>query len=141
MKPEIILLLIITAVLWGSTPVLEKIGLGTTDPLTGVTIRSIAVTAALIIYLAITGRMRQLFQVDAKTVVIFSITGIMAGLVGMVTYFMALKKGATSQIVPIAATYPLVTALLSVVILNEHVTILRLVGTILIIIGIWFVRS
>ena len=65
----------------------------------------------------------------------------MAGLIGMLTYFFALKKGATSQIVPIAATYPLVTALLSVIILSEHVTVLRLVGTVLIVLGIWLVQG
>ena len=141
MKPEIILLLLITAILWGTTPVLEKIGLGSTDPLTGVTIRSIAVTAALVIYLVLAGKVRQVFQVDFKTWVIFSVTGLMAGLLGMLIYFTALKRGATSQIVPIAAAYPLVTVILSVLILGEHVTLLRLIGTVFIIIGIWFVRS
>lgn len=141
MKAEIILLLILTALLWGSTPVLEKIGLSKVDPLTGVTIRSIAVTLALIAYLILTGKIRQVFNIDFKTVTIFSATGIMAGLLGMITYFAALKKGATSQIVPIAATYPLVTAILSILILREHVTPLRLVGTIFIILGIWFVRN
>lgn len=141
MRPEVILLLLITAFLWGTTPVLEKIGLGSTDPLIGVTIRSIAVTVALVIYLVLAGKARQVFQVDFKTWVIFSVTGLMAGLLGMLTYFIALKRGATSQIVPIAATYPLVTAILSVLILGEHVTFLRLIGTILIIAGIWFVRS
>ena len=141
MKPDIILFLVLTAVLWGTTPVMEKIGLGGTDPLTGVTIRSIAVTVALIAYLAIAGKMKELFAVDFKTVAIFSATGIMAGLLGMVTYFTALKRGATSQIVPIAATYPLVTAILSIAILRENVTPLRLIGTVLIILGIWFVQS
>jgi len=141
MKPEIILLLIVTAFLWGTTPVLEKIGLGSIDPLTGVTIRSIAVTVALVIYLVLAGKMRQVFQADFKTWAIFSITGLMAGLLGMLTYFIALKRGATSQIVPIAAAYPLVTAILSVLILGGHVTFLRLIGTILIVAGIWFVRS
>jgi transporter family protein len=141
MKIEVILLLVLTALLWGSTPVLEKIGLGKVDPLTGVTIRSIAVTLALILYVTLTGKVRDVFRVDAKTVLIFSVTGLMAGLVGMVTYFAALKKGATSQVVPIAATYPLVTAVLSILILREQVTPLRLVGTLLIIVGIWFVRG
>ena len=140
-KTEIILLLFLTAILWGTTPVLEKIGLTKTDPLTGVAIRSISVTIALIMYLAFTGKIRQLFQVDRKTLIIFSVTGIISGLFGMVTYFMALKKGATSQVVPIAATYPLITAILSVLILGEGVTLLRLVGTIFIILGIWLVQA
>jgi len=141
MKAEVILFLVITAFLWGATPVLEKMGLGKTDPLTGVTIRSVAVTLALIIYLFFTGKFTQVFRADAKTIIIFSITGLMAGLVGMLTYFFALKKGATSQIVPIAATYPLVTVILSAALLGEHVTPLRLFGTLLIISGIWLVQS
>ena len=141
MRTEIILLLFLTAVLWGATPVLEKIGLRKADPVTGVTIRSIAVTAALLLYLGFAGKLRGIFQVDFKTVVIFSTTGILAGLLGMITYFVALKKGATSQIVPIAATYPLVTAILSVLILGERVTPTRVIGTILIVAGIWFVKG
>ena len=141
MKTEIILLLLITAFLWGTTPVLEKIGLGKTDPLTGVTIRSIAVTLALLAYLVLSGRMADVLRVDAKTILIFSATGLMAGLLGMVTYFAALKKVATSQIVPLAATYPLCTAVLSVLILGERVTPLRLLGTILIVAGVWCVRG
>lgn len=141
MKTEIILFLILTAFLWGTTPVLEKIGLGKVDPLTGVTIRSIAVTAALLIYLLLAGKIKQVFQTDPKTIAIFTITGIMAGLLGMLTYFVALKKGATSQIVPIAATYPLVTAVLSILILGENVSLLRILGTILIIAGIWLVQN
>jgi len=141
MKTEVLSLLILTAILWGSTPVLEKIGLGKTDPLTGVTIRSIAVTVALLIFLAFTGRIKNIFQVDTKTIAIFTITGLLAGLFGMLTYFFALQKGATSQIVPIAAAYPLVTAVLSILVLGEHVTPVRITGTILIVLGIWLVQN
>lgn len=140
MKAEVIILLIITACLWGTTPVLEKMGLGKTDPLTGVTIRSLAVTIALLLYTTVTGRIGQIFKADGRTIAIFSITGLMAGLFGMVTYFAALKKGATSEIVPIAATYPLITAVLSILILGEQVTALRLAGTVCIILGIWLVQ-
>jgi len=141
MKAEVMILLAVTALLWGATPVMEKIGLGKTDPLTGVAIRSIAVTIAILAYMLVAGKAKTLLQIDAKTVIIFSATGIMAGLLGMITYFTALKKGATSQIVPIAAAYPLVTAMLSVAILRENVTPFRLLGTALIILGIWLVRG
>ncbi len=133
-------LLILTALLWGSSPILEKMGLGKVDPLTAVTIRSFAVTIMLLIFLAFTGKIKHVFNVDAKTVIIFTISGFLAGLLGMWTYFGALKLGATSKIVPIAATYPLITAILSVLILKEGVTIARLAGTILIIAGIWLVK-
>jgi len=135
-----VILLLLTAILWGSSPILEKIGLGKTDPLTAVTIRSLAISVILLIFITVTGKVREILSVDLKSLVIFSVSGFMAGLLGMWTYFGALKLGATSKVVPIAATYPLVTAILSVIILKEGVTPARLVGTLLIISGIWLVR-
>jgi len=134
------LLLFLTALLWGATPILEKIGLGKTDPLTAVTIRSLVISIILIIFLAVTGKLKNIFNLEPKTIIIFSISGFMAGLLGMWTYFAALKLGATSKIVPIAAAYPLVTAILSIIILKEGVTIMRFIGTALIIAGIWLVK-
>jgi len=141
MKSDVLLLLLLTALLWGVTPVLEKIGLGKTDPLTGVTIRSLAVTIGLLLYLISTGRISKVFQVDIKTASIFITTGLIAGLFAMLTYFTALKKGATSQVVPIAATYPLIAAALSVLILGEKVNPARIIGTLFIVIGVWFVQN
>ena len=138
---KILLLLLFTAVLWGATPIIEKIGLAKTQPLTGITIRSVAVVVVLLLYLAITGKLKAAFTADAKTIIIFSISGILAGLIGMITYFAALKAGATSEIVPIVATYPLVTAILSVLILGEAVTPLRIMGTVLIVVGVWLVQT
>jgi transporter family protein len=136
----VIFLLIITALLWGTTPILEKIGLARVDPLIGVTVRSIIVTAGLLILTFVLGKGRALFQLDVKSVVFFGASGVMAGLLGMWTYYAALKLEATSRIVPIAASYPLVTALLSALILGEGLTLPRLIGTGLIVSGIWLVK-
>jgi transporter family protein len=136
----VILLLIITTLLWGITPILEKIGLTKVDPLIGVTIRSAIGTVGLFILTFLLGKGRALMEVDGKSFLLFSTSGMMAGLVGMWTYYTALKMEATSKIVPIAASYPLVTALLSILILREEVTLPRVIGTALIVIGIWFVK-
>ena len=136
----IFILLALTAILWGSSPILEKIGLRNTAPLIGLTIRSIGVTVVLLITLACLGRLKEVFSVNSRVVVLFIISGIMAGFLGMWTYFAALKVTATSKIVPIAACYPLVTALLSIVILKEGVTLVRIIGTLLIITGVWLVK-
>jgi len=136
----VIFLLIVTALLWGTTPILEKIGLAKVDPLVGVTVRSIIVTAGLLILTFVLGKGRALFQLDGKSVVFFGASGVMAGLLGMWTYYTALKLEATSRIVPIAASYPLVTALLSALILGEGMTVPRLIGTGLIVSGIWLVK-
>ena len=133
-------LLVITAILWGATPILEKIGLAKVDPLIGVTIRSTVVTVGLLIITLAMGKGKALMEVDTKGFFLFGASGVMAGLLAMWTYYTALKVGATSKIVPIAACYPLVTALLSVLILREGVTFSRVMGTALIVSGIWLVK-
>ncbi len=136
----VILLLTITALLWGATPILEKMGLAKVDPLVGVTIRSAIVTAGLLILTFALGKGRDLVSLDGKSLLLFGASGMMAGLFGMWTYYAALKMEATSKIVPIAACYPLVTALLSILILNEGLSLSRVVGTALIVSGIWLVK-
>jgi transporter family protein len=133
-------LLVITAILWGATPILEKIGLAKVDPLIGVTIRSTIVTLGLLIITFVMGKGKALMEVDGKGFLLFGASGVMAGLLAMWAYYTALKVGATSKIVPIAACYPLVTALLSVLILREGVTLPRVMGTALIVSGIWLVK-
>ncbi len=134
------LLLAITALLWGATPILEKMGLAKVDPLIGVTVRSAIVTAGLFLLTVILGKGRDLVSLDGKSILLFGASGMMAGLLGMWTYYMALKMEATSKIVPIAACYPLITALLSVLILNEGLSLPRVIGTVLIVSGIWLVK-
>jgi len=136
----VILLLIITALLWGATPIIEKIGLAKVDPLIGVTIRSIIVTVGLLMLIFLLGKGRSLTELDGKSILIFGASGVMAGLLGMWTYYMALRIEATSKIVPIAACYPLVIALLSVLILKEGITLPRVIGTALIVSGVYLVK-
>jgi transporter family protein len=86
------------------------------------------------------GKGKALVEVDGKGFLLFGTSGLMAGLLGMWTYYTALRMEATSKIVPIAASYPLVTALLSILVLREGVTLPRVIGTALIVVGIWFVK-
>ena len=136
----VVLLLAVTTLLWGATPIIEKIGLAKVDPLVGVTVRSTVVTIGLFILLLFMGKGRELIEVSGRNILLFGASGVMAGLLGMWTYYMALRMEATSKIVPIAASYPLVTAFLSVLILREGVTLSRVAGTALIVSGIWLVK-
>ena len=136
----VILLLIVVTFLWGVTPILEKVGLTKVDPLVGNTLRSTIASFSLLILILLLGRGRALLEVDRKAVLLFGVTGLLAGALGMWAYYAALKMEATSKIVPISASYPLVTTLLSVLILREGVTLPRVIGTALIVIGIWFVK-
>ena len=136
----VIFFLIVTTLLWGTTPIIEKIGLARVDPFIGVTIRNTIVTIALLMLTFLLGKGRALIELEGRSIFIFGLSGLMAGLLGMWTYYTALKIGPTSKIVPISACYPLITAILSVLILKEGLTLLRGIGTTLIVIGIWLVK-
>jgi transporter family protein len=124
MQTNVIILLILTALLWGATPIMEKKGLETTSPLVGLAFRNIAIIICVISAIFIMGKTKELLTTPPKTMLLFALTGIIAGFLAMLTYFGALKLGATSKIVPISATYPLVAALLGIFILGEQATVL-----------------
>ena len=141
MNPSIFLILLLTAFIWGITPIVEKIALKTADPVIGVTIRSIIVTVTLMIVLLLTNRTKELMTLSFKEIILFGISGLLSGLLAMWLYFKALKMGATSQVIPLGSTYPLFTMILSVIILRENLTIPNIIGTIFIVIGIWFITG
>ena len=137
---QLTVLLILTVICWGMTPVIEKMGLARVDPLTALTIRSLAIALILSVFILSTGRLKELSSVGAKTLLLFTVSGILAGLIGMLTYFGALKIADASRVVPIAASYPLVTLLFSVLLLKEGVSWPRALGTLLIVSGIWLIK-
>ena len=132
--------LILTVIFWGTTPILEKSGLKSTDPFSALFIRSAAVFFTLTITFFVSGRLNSLYKIPAKALILFSLSGILAGLLGMWTYFKVLQMNPASKIVPLAATYPLVTAILSVLILKEDFSWQRVLGTVLIVSGIFLVK-
>ena len=62
------------------------------------------------------------------------ITGILIS-VSFVFFMLALEDGEVSQVVPITATYPLVTALVASVFLSESLEPTRVAGIVLIVVG------
>ncbi len=134
------LFIILTIICWGSAPILEKYGLRDIDPISAVFIRSLAILCILLIVFSFNGRISVLWKTPLKTTLVFTLSGFLAGLAGMWTYFKALKMAPSSKIVPLVAIYPLMTAVLSVFILKEQFSWIRLLGTALIVIGVLLVK-
>lgn len=135
------LLALITAVLWGQAPILEKIGLkGNIGPLTGVIIRSFSVSVAAFCTLLFLKRVPLLFQANLRDVIFIVAGGILASFLGMWTYYTALKQGPASMVVPVAAIYPLIALILSVIFLHETLSWARVAGIALVVLGVILVR-
>ncbi len=131
---------ILASLCWGSAPIFEKVGIGKMSPLVAVTVRSVVISIILIISVILTKEITTIPRVELKSLIYIAIGGILAGLLGQVFYFAALKLGESSRVVPVCGTYPLIAAVLGISLLSEALTIPKMVGIILIIAGIILVR-
>ena len=128
---------LLTAVIWGMAPAVEKAGLaGRLDPYVGVVIRTIPITITSLAGLLFMGRWNELAQVDARSALLVTAGGLLAGFLGQLTLYTALKAGEASVVVSIAATYPLVALVVSVLFLGESLTLQKAAGAALVVGGV-----
>ena len=137
---QVIFYLILTVLLWGIAPIFDKGALRDGSPLAGVFLRSMVIGIAVTFIGLLSGRLKEAFSLPTRSAIYFIASALFAGCLGVFTYYRALQLAPSSKIVPLAATYPLVTALLSITFLGEQLTIARLVGIILIVCGVVLVQ-
>ena len=132
--------LFLTVVLWGTTAIFDKLALGKVAPFTGIMVRQFIIAGMLLLAGLGSNRLVQLGALEGRSILLFGLSGICGGLIALWTYYHALRLGGASLVVPIAATYPLVTAFLSWAVLGESLTWPRIIGTGFIVLGIWMVK-
>ena len=132
---------ILAALVWGIAPVVEKIGIAKIEPMAGVIIRSFGVLLGAIILTAFNSRLIKLaLSADQKTIIFLVLGGIIASILGQIFFYNALKHGEVSKMVPIAATYPLVSFLLGLLFFGESFTIVKGLGIGFVIFGVFLLR-
>ena len=140
MKGE--LLAFMAALLWGTVPLLDKIIAATAiSPVAANIVRS---AGALLSLLLLSLLMRELsFEgIRGVNILILLTAGAIAGGIAMVIYYGALKSIGAAKAVPITSVYPLVTVVLSVLILGEKVNLPKVMaGTLLIVLGLVLVTT
>jgi transporter family protein len=129
---------VLAAVIWGFAPALEKVGLkgAGMDPFLGVFIRTIPIALFAMLGVLAMGRMGEVASIDLKSALFVAAGGLVAGLLGQLAFYSALKWGEASVVVPVAATYPLVALLVSVLFLGEAFTMQKLAGIALVVGGV-----
>ena len=135
MKPQLFALL--TAAAWGVGGYFEKKGLhqGQLSPEMGITIRT--ATALLILAIVSFPQWRTLPQAGPKALLFMVIGGgVVAGSVGMLCFYAAIKGAPLGQVMPIAFTSPLFGALMGVIFGGEPLTVKTVLGTLLTVGGI-----
>ncbi len=135
MKPQLFALL--TAIAWGVGGYFEKKGLhlGNLSPQMGITIRT---AIALIILGAVSfPQWKTLTQAGPKAILYMVIGGgVVAGAVGMLCFYTAIKGAPLTKVMPIAFTSPLFGALMGILLGGEPLTVKTVVGMLLTIGGI-----
>jgi transporter family protein len=128
---------LLTSLIWGFAPALEKMGLRSSiDPYLGVVIRTIPIAVIALSGLVIMGRTADVANVDLKSALFVASGGLVAGLIGQIAFYSALKHGEASVVVPVAATYPLVALIVSILFLGEALTWSKAVGAVLVVSGV-----
>ncbi|MDP2302489.1 MAG: EamA family transporter [Ignavibacteria bacterium] len=127
MKPQLYALL--TAIAWGVGGYFEKKGLhlGNLSPQMGITIRT---AIALIILAAVSfPQWKSVTEASPKALMYMIIGGgVVAGAVGMLCFYAAIKGAPLGKVMPIAFTSPLFGALMGVIIGGEPLTVKMMIG-------------
>lgn len=126
----------IAMVFWGIAPIFGKLGLGAISPLAALTIRSLIISAILLVTVTITGQWGNVVGVTVKDTTYIALEGICAALIGQLAYYYALKFGEIGRVSPIVAAFPLVALLLGILFLGEKVNFYKIVASFLIVTGI-----
>lgn len=139
---QVVILALVTAVFWGTAPILEKAALRTATPLAGLAIRSFAIAAVMAVIIFVAGMRTEVLGVGKREIALFAGGGLLAGFAGQLTHFYALKIGQASIVVPIiAGLYPVVAATWGIWFLKEPLTAAKVLGAALIVAGVVVIRS
>ncbi len=129
-----ILLALSSAVVWGTAPILFKLGLkGSIPPLVGIFIHN--ATATLFSLFTIIAFKTSL-SYPLREILTVCLGGFISGFVGLLLYYKAIKIGDISIVAPIAASSPLWASLFAFIFLGETLNIYKVLGTLFIFAGI-----
>ncbi|TLN21550.1 hypothetical protein FDZ74_04940 [bacterium] len=135
MKPQVFALL--TAIAWGVGGYFEKKGLhlGNLSPEMGITIRT--VVALVVLSVVSFPQWKTITQAGSKALLYMVIGGgVVAGALGMLCYYKAIKGAPLTQVMPIAFTSPLFGALMGMIFGGEPLTVKTVAGMLLTLSGI-----
>lgn len=135
MKPQLLALL--TAFAWGVGGYFEKKGLhlGNLSPITGITIRTSV--ALLILGVISFPQLKTIPQAGSKSIIYLVLGGgVLAGAIGMLAYYSAIRNAPLNQVMPIAFTSPVFGVLMGLIFSGEPFTIKKVIGILMTLIGV-----
>lgn len=124
---------------WGLAPVFAKLGLSNVNPMAALALRTYISTSILTVWVLCSGTWIQFKDISKQATWLIAIEALLATLIGDFAYYAALKYGEVTFVTLVMACSPLVSIITAVIFLNEQITWYRLIGGILVILGIGFI--
>jgi transporter family protein len=137
---ESFLFALLAAFIAGFAPFLEKLGLSSVEPTAAYLIRCSAIILGAIIVITFTPSLVSMEKMETKSIFFLFLSGFLTGFVGQLVFYKALKLGEVSRIIPITSCYPLFTFIFSWIFLGEAITLYKVLGMLLILMGILLLR-
>ena len=124
----------LTSLAWGLAPILFKLGLkAEVSSLFAIMVHNFS---AFLLASFLVFTLGEPLKVGLRELVTISLGGILTGFLGLLFYFEAVRHGKVSIVAPIASTSPLWSVLFAYVLLGEGLNFQKLVGVLLIVLGI-----
>lgn len=125
------------ALCWTVSAVLYKEALSRTKPIPANVVRCVCTTMVLVACLAVIGKFEILMDLPLYAAVLAGVSGIVGLGLGDTLYMVSLKLIGVARAVPVTCTYPLFNLLLAVFLQREKVTPQVVLGTFVIVFGVW----
>ncbi len=124
---------LLSAIFAGLVGVVGKIGVEEVDPITATAIRAVIMAILSALFAAAIGR-TDLSKVDARALGFIALAGLF-GASSWMAYFKALSVGEASRVIPIDRTSVVFGVVLAALVLGERLTLPKVVGSLLIVVG------
>jgi len=125
----------------GLAPIFGKFGLKNVDPAVALSIRSFFISAIMLGWLMLNRDINPVTNISLGGWIFIALEGLCAALLGQLFYYYALKSGDASMVVPLIASFPLFTFIIASIFLGDKVTMTKIAGLGLIIMGVVLIRS
>jgi len=126
------------AVSWAVAPILYRKALSSVSPVSANIVRCASNAGVLVVVLLALGLTGALASLPVQVIVVVVVSGFVGLGVGDTLYMVGLKSIGVARAVPLAATYPLFSLLWATLLLGEPLTAAAVLGTVVILLGIWF---
>jgi len=121
---------------WGLAPIFGKLGLQNVNPVTALAARTLLASLVITLWLVQVQGFDRIATIAPRSMLFIAIEAVLATLVGDLAYFAALKLGNINDVTIIMSTSPMITVVLSNVVLGEPMHRYQLGGVLAIVVGL-----